>query len=309
MPRVSVITAARDAAPYLREALDSVFAQTFGDWEAVVVDDGSTDDTPDVARSYGNRVRVIANERPLGPAGARNLGFEHARGELVATLDADDIWTPGYLESQVALYDRARSEGTRVGLVCCDARLLGPRGFEDDTFADRSARPRGKVTLTDLLRVNVVFTSVLAPREVILGLGGYDTALPVAEDYDLWIRMAEAGYEIVWNPEPLATYRLRPESLAGGTSDHLTQCTIRVYERALERGRLDRGQRRIARRQRRLHRLLGRRARVGQEGGGLLPRLALLPGTALVALEHPERWAGWIRHRGARPSLPGGGFR
>src|SRR4051812_30187689 len=217
MSRVSVITAARDAAPYVRDALDSVLSQTFDDWEAVVVDDASTDDTPEVARSYGDRVRVVSNERPLGPAGARNLGFEHARGELVATLDADDIWTPGFLEGQVALYDRARSRGTRVGLVCCDARLLGPRGFEDDTFADRSARPRGTVTLTDLLRVNVVFTSVLAPREVMHGLGGYDTELPVAEDYDLWIRMAEEGYGIVWNPEPIAIYRLRPESLAGGS--------------------------------------------------------------------------------------------
>ncbi len=308
MPRVSVITAARDAAPYLREALDSVFAQEFEDWEAVVVDDGSTDDTAAIARSYCDRVRLVSNSSPLGPAGARNAGIGQARGELVATLDADDLWTPGFLAGQVGLYDRERAAGRRVGVVCCDARLLGPDGFEAQTFADRAARPSAPITLTALLRVNPVFTSVVAPRDALLGLGGYDADLLVAEDYDLWIRLMEQGFEIVWNPEPLAVYRLRPESLASG-GERLARYTARAYELALERGRLDRRQRGLARRGRRLHRLLERRARIAEAGGGPAAKAALLPRTALVALEHPERWLGWIRGRGPRSSLPGGGLR
>jgi glycosyltransferase involved in cell wall biosynthesis len=312
MPRVSVIIAARDASAYLPETLDSLFAQTFEDWEAVVVDDASTDRTAAIARARGDRVRVISNERPLGPGPARNIGFELAAGELVATLDADDLWTPRYLEEQVALYDRARSEGRRVGVVCCDARLLGSDGFEPDTFADRSGRPRGTITLTDLVRVNMVFTSVIAPRAAILRVGGYDTSLFIAEDYDLWVRMAEEEYELVWNPEPLAVYRLRPDSLLG-SDGYKTGSTVRVLERALQRGRLDRRQRRIARRQRRRQLLLARRAEVAAErnrsGGGLAKRIAILPMTLLVALERPHRWLSWIRQGGTRRAGPGGGLR
>lgn len=301
--RVSVIIAARDAAEYLPHTLESVFAQEFDDWEIVLVDDGSTDATVEVARGFGDRVRVISHEVARGPSAARNAGVERATSELVAMLDSDDLWAPRYLARQVALYDRARDGGKRVGAVCCDARLLGPSGLIGETFADRTARPRAEaVSLDELLRVALVYTSVVSPRSVISELGGYSEDLRTSEDYDLWLRMMEGGWEILWNPEPLAIYRLRPNSLTA-SAEPTAASTAEVLSRALRRGRLHRRGRRIARRQRRLYRLLAHRARPGRGR-----RLAALPLTVLVALEHPERWARWIRRRGPRP-LPGGGLR
>lgn len=307
-----MITAARDAGPYLSETLDSVVGQSFDDWEVVLVDDGSEDDTAAIARGYGERVRVLRNERPLGPAGARNIGIDNARGELIATLDSDDMWTPRYLESQVALYDQAVARGRPVGVICCDARLLGPNGLKPETFGDRLGRTGGVVTLTDLLQANIVFTSVLAPRSVLRSVGGYDHSLVGVEDYDLWVRLAEEHREIVWNPEVLAIHRLRPGSLAS-RAELQAEGTARVYELALARGRLDRRQRRIARRQRRLHRLLARRARIAAARSHgerqLGPRLALLPVAALVAFEHPDRWPSWVRQGGPRRRAPADGLR
>lgn len=303
MPRVSVITAAHNAARYLDETLRSVASQTFGDWEVVVVDDASTDGTGAVAERH-DRVRLVRSERPLGPGAARSLAMEEATGELLATLDADDMWSPHYLESQLALYDRASRE-RRVGLVCCDARLLGPDGIEADTFADRTGRPPAVFGTKHLLRANVVFTSVLIPRAVLEDVGGYDAELRTSEDYDLWLRVAEAGYEVVWNAEPLAVYRLRPDSLAASASE-LARSTADVYSRSLTRGRLSRSDRRLARRQRRLYRFLAWRAETRRGRAG---RLAALPLTALIALEHPERWRSWLRQGGPRRRGAGGSLR
>lgn len=261
MPRVSVIIAARDAEEHLQETLESVFAQEFGDWEVVLVDDASADGTGAVARSFGERVRVLENESATGPSAARNAGFDAAEGELVATLDADDLWAPDYLAEQVGILDRAVAKGRRVGVVCCNARLLEGNDFAEDTFADRTAWPSAEaITLHELLRVNLVYTSVVMPRAAVLELGGYACDLRRAEDYDLWLRAAESGYEILWNAHPLATYRVRPGSLTAATEQAMAS-TAEVYGRALERGRLDRAGRAIARRRRRFYRLLALRAR------------------------------------------------
>src|SRR5688572_16829702 len=117
MPRVSVIIPAHEAADYLASTLRTVVAQSVPDWEAIVVDDASSDGTAEAAEGIDPRIRVFRSERNLGPAGARNLALEHAQGELLALLDADDAWEPHYLERQLALYDRLRAEGCSVGVV------------------------------------------------------------------------------------------------------------------------------------------------------------------------------------------------
>ena len=290
MPRVSVIIAARDAERELGRAIESVVAQSYGDWEVVVVDDASRDGTGEVARAFGAAVRVTRLESNVGPAQARNTAVEEADGELVAILDADDFWAPEYLELQVAAFDAARSSGLHVGLTACDARLLGADGYLPETFGDRVGRPR-KATLTALLRRNFIWASVLMPREVFRGLGGYDTRMPPSEDHDLWLRMAAAGFEVVRTDRALGVYTMGPQSLMSDAAQS-ARSQQRVYGAALERGGLTRSQRRLARRQRRLHRLVERRA---QTAG---TRLSQLPLTALVALEHPERWLAWLRRGG-----------
>lgn len=300
MPRVSVITAARDAERDIGRALDSVVAQSYGDWEVVVVDDASRDATGEVAASFGSSVRVIRLEDNVGPAQARNIAVEHAKGELVAILDADDFWEPDYLDHQVALVDRERSRGVRLGLAACDARLLGPDGYLPETFGDRVGRPR-RATLTALLRRNFIWASVLLPRAVFRELGGYDIRMPPFEDYDLWLRITTAGYEVVRTDRALGVYAMGEQSLMSDAA-RAARSGQRVYEAALERGGLTPSQRRVARRQLRLHHLLERRAQTAaarRSGARLLrARLAQAPLTALVALEHPGRWLGWLLRGG-----------
>ena len=293
---VSVVVPAHDAAATLPEALASIAAQTCSDFELIVVDDGSSDATGDIARAAG--ARVLRNETALGPGAARNRGVREARGELFALLDADDTWRPAYLERQLAVL--AANPGASV--VCCDADLVGPDleplGL---TFHDRVGRV-DRIDLDALLRENYVFGRVLCCRADFLAVGGFDEHGLGAEDYDLWLRMAEHGYRFVFNPEVLATYRLHPGALSAQVEGRARDAAV-MMERALERGALSRRQRRIARRRRRMFRLVEARARIAPMSG---PRRAaeigrLLPALTVAILQHPDRWRAWLR-RGVRPA-------
>lgn len=306
VPRVSVVVAARDAGSTLGETLASLEAQTYANWEAVVVDDGSVDDTAAIAEAAGGRVRVLRNDRSLGPGPARNRGVREARAELIALLDADDLYKPEYLASQLAAYELATAAGRRVGAVACDADYLGPAGPTGERWSDRMGRVE-RVDLTTLLRENVVYSQVLCPRAVFLTLGGYDegSAMVGVEDYDLWLRMCERGYEIVVNPVSLALYRPGPGSLSSQVER--TARGIRLtLDRALDRGNLSAAQRRAARRRRRLARGVEHRARIVSEqrfGRKVVRALRAAPVVLLVVLEHPERWTRWLRE-GPRTAGP-----
>jgi glycosyltransferase involved in cell wall biosynthesis len=296
-PRVSVVIAARDAAATLPDTLASVHAQTVGGWEVVVVDDGSRDGTAELALAAGPNVRVLRNREARGPAAARNRGVAEARGELIATLDADDAWLPRYLESQLATYDRAMSEGRRVGAVCCDADLVRDDGPTGARWTDRVGRVQ-RIDITVLLRENVVFTSVVMPRSVFLDLGGYaeDPRLGV-EDYDLWLRMVERGYEIVMNPEVLAAYRLGGDALSANI-ERMAEGAQLMLTRALGRAALSARERRAARRRRRAYGAVAWRARIAAEPDRVRRWLRVARGAPLIALsalEQPQRWRHWLR--------------
>jgi glycosyltransferase involved in cell wall biosynthesis len=300
-PRVSVIVAARDAARTIGETLESVKTQTFGDWELVVVDDGSQDATGALAEAAG--ARVLRNERALGPGAARNQAAAAAAGELLAILDADDLFLPPYLERQLAVYETARAEGRRVGAVCCDAELLAESGPTGRRWSDRVGKAE-RIDLATLLEENVVFGLALVPKAVFAEVGGYDEdpAMGV-EDYDLWVRIAERGYEIVSNPDVLALYRLGTVSRSAQVERESAAGRL-LFERVLARGELTRRERRIARRRRRVHTVVLLRARLAAQPSParkLLLGLRLAPLALLSALEHPSRWRHWLRG-GVRPA-------
>ena len=142
MPRVSVIVPAYNAAEHIEATLASVVAQTYTDWEVVVGDDASTDDTAARAERVDPRVHVVRAEANAGPAPARNLAIAHAQGELLAFLDADDAWRPEYLAVMVGLYDSATAGGRRVGIVSCDAQIVGPDGTPRDHAQHTDRRER-----------------------------------------------------------------------------------------------------------------------------------------------------------------------
>ena len=147
--RVSLIVPAHNAAPHIESAIASVRAQTYSDWELIVVDDGSHDATWELLQAAaGPHVRALRTERATGPAAARNLALAQATGELVAFLDADHLLLPRYLESQLARYESAsRKDNQPVGLVACDAHISIDGQLAPCTHVQRLPDPRAPLSL------------------------------------------------------------------------------------------------------------------------------------------------------------------
>ncbi len=201
-PRVNVVIPAYNAAATLPETLATVFAQTFTDYEVIVVDDGSTDSTPDLLARYGDRLCVLSKSNEGRPATTRNLGAQAARGEYVAFLDADDGWQPEKLARQVALLDR----NPALGLVYTAATII------DDAGRVLRVNPcprqgRGRIYPLLAVRNLMVGSSVMVRRQAIAAAGWFDPELTSIENWDLWIRIARE-WEVDFVNEPLTLYRV-----------------------------------------------------------------------------------------------------
>ena len=186
---VSVVIPVFNGAKYLRDTLESVLAQTYRPVEVIVVDDASTDGSSDVAASFGLPVRVLRNERNRERAWSRNRGVAEARGELIAFLDADDLWHPAKLERQVA----AMAQDPSIGLCYTGFQL-----FEDGTDGVRhfgwTQRPGALRDRADRLLVRGNYfglLTVLLRKSCFCQAGEFDCepCLITCEDYDLWLRM------------------------------------------------------------------------------------------------------------------------
>ncbi|MEA2289230.1 MAG: hypothetical protein QOD55_1227, partial [Solirubrobacteraceae bacterium] len=194
----------------------------------------------------------------------------------------------------------------RVGAVCCDAELLGPDGTAG-RWSDRVGRVE-RIDLAGLLQENVVWVGVLGSRAAFLDVGGYHEAPGGGEDYedyDLWVRMLEAGWEIVPNPEVLATYRLGAAARSAQIAVTAAAGTD-LMARALARGALGRDERRVARRRRRLFEIVRRRALIAGEPRAwrrMAARARLAPLALVAVAENPQRWRKWLT-RGVREPGP-----
>lgn len=207
--RLTVLIAVHDGGDYLREAVASVLAQTYGDFELLLVDDASTDAAVD-ALPRDPRIRVVRNERNLGQVTSLNRGLAEARGEYVARLDADDVMFPTRLERQVAVLDADPTiglVGSWVDIIGANGRRLGSqRGRLDDLGSYVFA------TLT--MRVYVAHPAATYRRDPVLALGGYDESMGPSEDHDLWRRLLLAGWDARIVPEPLVSYRVHERQLS-----------------------------------------------------------------------------------------------
>jgi glycosyltransferase involved in cell wall biosynthesis len=213
-PTFSVVMAAHDAARTVPAAIRSVLAQTRGDFELIVVDDGSTDATPDVVRAVDDPRVQLLRQANLGPAAARNAGLERARGPLVCLLDSDDLWLPRYLETMAAALTRDRE----AALAYTDAWRLddGTRRIHRRTIMAQQRPPAEPPRdpdrlVAELLERNFVYTSATVRRAVLEDVGGFRT-LTRSEDYELWLRIAASGRHFVPAGAVLAVYRDRPGS-------------------------------------------------------------------------------------------------
>lgn len=290
MPRVSVIVPAHDSGALLDESLGSVAAQTFRDYELIVADDASSDDSAERAARLG--ATVVRSRRNLGPAGARNLALAQATGELVAFLDADDRWLPDYLASQVAAYDTATASGADVGIVGCDARVLTGGEEAEGTYLSGLRPAVVDLTLERVLYRNCIFIAALVPRAVGEELGWFAPELFGTEDHDLWIRILESGRTAVLNNEVLAVYRVSAGSVSSNLARMAANCQV-TYTRALQRGRLPPAAARVARRERTYYRAMEAAASAWFDRDRRAG-LRALPVLARVAVTRPGHWREWL---------------
>jgi glycosyltransferase involved in cell wall biosynthesis len=227
---VSVVIPAYNAQATLARALESVLAQTRPADEIIVVDDASTDGTAALATSYaGHRVILLSRPECRGAAAARNAGIRAANGTWIAFLDADDEWLPGKLERQAAAVSAARE----ASFVFCASEEFSPGGRSlGDTFRGDPVTT-GSEAWKALLACNFVQTStVVARRALLLQLGGFDETLKVAEDQDMWIRLALAGPP-AYVPESVVRVHVQPESLSSWRLADQYAYTLPMIERHL----------------------------------------------------------------------------
>lgn len=205
-PKVSILMGAYNAEKYLAQALDSALAQTFRDFELIVVDDCSTDGTPEILRRYAERdgrVRVVRNERNLRLAASLNRAMDLAQGKYAARMDADDVHRADWLEKQVRYMDR------RPAVSVCGCQVLEWEG--GDTVRGADFRRKGPAAVRALFTISNPIAhcgSILRMKD--LRAMRYDPAYTCTEDLDLWTRMLCQGKRIARNPDYLLLYRRHP---------------------------------------------------------------------------------------------------
>ncbi len=227
-PLVSVIIPAYQAAGRIRETLDSVFAQTYPNFEVVLVNDGSPDTEvlEQAIRSYGERLIYIRQEN-RGPSGARNTAIRAARGKYVACLDSDDIYLPEHLASLVPLLEKRG-----LDLVYSDSYHLRDGVHIGRSFERQPQSP--PVTFEKLLTEECAITTsaVVTSRQAMIDAGLFDERYRRCEDFDLWLRMSFRGAKM----DLLRQVGIEHRLLAGGLSSDqvlLKQALIEIYKKVL----------------------------------------------------------------------------
>jgi glycosyltransferase involved in cell wall biosynthesis len=206
-----VVTASYNMAQYVCKAIDSVLGQDYPNIEVIVVNDGSSDDTPARLAIYDHNDRVtVIHQQNMGQTVAKNKGLAAARGEYVGFCDADNIWLPGKLACQVPLL-RSRPE---VGVVYGNIALIDGDG--KPLPPPMTKRYSGWITAKLLVDNFVTFNSTLVPRKILEQIGGFDEELRMAIDYDLWLRIS-LEYEFLYVDRPMLEYRIW-----GGQMSHRT---------------------------------------------------------------------------------------
>ena len=213
MPAVSVIVPTYNHGRFLRTAIESVLNQTYRDLELIIVDDGSTDDTPQIVKRFQGPIlyhRKAHEERAI----ARNTGIQMAKGQYIALIDSDDVWKPNRLERGVRLLENR----TDVGLVHGEVEMIDSSGrlLLDETRRIQKLyerERRGGSTYEELLKSYALFSStVLFRKNSFDRVGFYNQKFPPREDYDWYLRFALSGKIHILESPPVASYRIQSKS-------------------------------------------------------------------------------------------------
>jgi glycosyltransferase involved in cell wall biosynthesis len=208
MPLVSIIMNCYNGSRYLREALDSAYQQTFKDYEIVFWDDCSTDNSGEIAQSYGGSLRYFRSGKLLPLGAVRKAAISKAKGKYIAILDCDDIWLPHKLEKQIPFIE----SNNELGFVYTNCYLMDSEGnLKEKTYFEHTKPLKGMV-FNSLFQQNFIpSTSVVITKDILDKAGGYNSKLILAEDYDLWLRVAD-HYPVDFIDQSLVKIRVHDQS-------------------------------------------------------------------------------------------------
>lgn len=227
MPRVSVILPVFNGERYLGSALGSILAQTFRDLECIVVNDGSTDGTAALARSFADpRLRLIEHERNLGIVASLNRGMSEAGGTYICRMDADDEALPDRIAKQAGFLDRNPHValcGTNTVLIDASGREIGREMFPPST---------GDIRRTIFVHNPFAHSSVMIRASILRQCGFYDPRFLHNEDYDLWLRIA-ADHDMANLPEPLIRRRVHETSISAARETELSGFRVKTLAHAM----------------------------------------------------------------------------
>jgi glycosyltransferase involved in cell wall biosynthesis len=214
VPRVSICIPAYNTERYLPATLASVRQQTFTDWELILVEDGSRDATEQIVRDFATQgpqsVSYLRHESNQGLPTTRNTGFEKAEGELIAILDADDLWRPDHLQRSLTTL-----EATGADLVFSGCQL-----FDSDTGASLEQRVAPAGAMEDFPRslhdgrIVIQPSTVVVRRAVIKSAGGFDPTFPICNDLEFWFRVAKSGARVAYTGAITCDYRKHAGALS-----------------------------------------------------------------------------------------------
>ena len=229
-PKVTVLMSVYNGEKYLSEAVESILAQTFRDFEFLIIDDGSTDSSPEMLSGYASRdsrVRIVRNDENVGLTRSLNKGLGLSRGEYIARMDADDVACPDRLACQVEYLDKKpdiAAVGAGIEIIDEDSQVIGRRLPKDNSvFLKRN-----------LILKNSVFahSSVMFRREVVVQAGGYDDNYRYAQDYDLWSRLGKK-YEFGALERVLLKWRSVSSNISTSKRTEQLECMLDISKRNL----------------------------------------------------------------------------
>jgi glycosyltransferase involved in cell wall biosynthesis len=211
MLRVSVIIPTYNRSEYLHQALESIFTQSVSPFEIIIVDDGSTDNTADIVRVFGPKVRYFRQDHK-GVSAARNLGLEVAQGEIIAWLDADDLWEPNFLATLVPLL----AADQRLDAAYCGYVHIDTTGNILPQSSQVVVSP--SELFSSLVDTNFIATpAIIARKRCYEQVGNFDTSLGMCEDYDMWLRFA-TRFIVLGLPTPMVKIRVHENNTLKDTT-------------------------------------------------------------------------------------------
>ena len=224
MPKISIIIPTYNSSLFIKRTIQSVINQTYTDWELLIIDDQSTDNTVELINEYvkqDKRIKLLKTaQNSGGPATPKNIGIENAVGKYVAFLDHDDEWLPEKLEKQLKVFET--SNNNKLGLVSC---FINIRNNNDGKIISKQRGLYKKNALNMLLQYNFLITSscIMTKREIFKKIGLFDNKFKVSDDWDMWLRILKSDYELDYTPECLVNYFVHEQNLSSNREKEIEE--------------------------------------------------------------------------------------